>query len=141
MKHVGRYGTESYDLRCSDELGIWDCSLSAVPCDEYVYQLVILDSVVDGRCCGYGTEGSASLRFHAAVTILTCSLRQENYLRHNLLSAGGHRVKPLPPVLQSLADHIRIFLSGTQRSVVEALSPGMDNSICLAVFSSFDASN
>jgi hypothetical protein len=56
MKHVGRYSTESYDLRCSlTELGIWDCSLSAWFLATSMYQLVILDSVVDGRCCGYST--------------------------------------------------------------------------------------
>jgi hypothetical protein len=115
------------------ELGIWDYSLSAVHLRRVrMYQLVILDSVVDGRCCGYGTEGSASLRFHAAVTILTYSLRQENFCV-TILSAGGHRVKPLPPVLQSL---IRSYSHPVGNTTIsrQAFSPGMDNSICLAVF-------
>jgi hypothetical protein len=35
MKHVGRYSTESYDLRCSDRAGYLGLqSIGLVPCDE-----------------------------------------------------------------------------------------------------------
>jgi hypothetical protein len=65
------YSTESTTWRF--------CSSSAWFLATSMYQLLILDSVVDGRCCGYSTveTGPHPLRFHAAVTILTCSLRQE----------------------------------------------------------------
>jgi hypothetical protein len=55
MKHVGRYGTESSTCAALTELGIW-VAVYRLGSLRRVYQLVILDSVVDGRCCGYSTR-------------------------------------------------------------------------------------